>query len=97
MKNWLDLVETPLVIVAVIAIVAVLGLPIVEEWPHRGDRLKGADRKMTRNERRRGKLERLLLQAAEEAEQIGKPDIAEIVREALEELEHPRNNLEEHE
>ena len=31
----------------------------------------------------------------EEAEEIGEPDIAELVREALEELERPRNNLEE--
>ena len=45
----------------------------------------------------RAKLERLLRAAIEEAEQIGEPDIAEIVREALEELEHPRNDLEEHE
>jgi hypothetical protein len=38
----------------------------------------------------------LLLQAIEEAEQIGEPDIAEIVREALGELERPRNDLEDH-
>jgi len=52
---------------------------------------------MKRDESRRAKLERLLREAIEEAEQIGEPDIAEIVREALEELEHPRDDLEEHE
>ena len=58
---------------------------------------KGADREMKRVGLR-AKLERLLRAAIEEeAEQIGEPDIAEIVREALEELEHPRNDLEEHE
>jgi len=57
---------------------------------------KGADREMKRVGLRT-KLERLLRAAIEEAEQIGEPDIAEIVREALEELEHPRNDLEEHE
>jgi hypothetical protein len=45
----------------------------------------------------RAKLERLLREAIEEAEQIGEPDVAEVVREALEELEHPRDDLEEHE
>jgi hypothetical protein len=39
----------------------------------------------------------LLLQAIEEAEVIGQPDVAELVRAALEELEHPRYDLEEHE
>jgi hypothetical protein len=39
----------------------------------------------------------LLLQAIEEAEVVGQPDVAELVREALEQLEHPRNDLEEHE
>jgi len=51
---------------------------------------------MKRDESRRAKLERLLREAIEEAEQIGEPDIAEIVRGALEELEHPRNDLEDH-
>ena len=50
-----------------------------------------------RSSKLRAKLERLLREAIEEAEQIGEPDIAEIVREALEELEHPRDDLEEHE
>ena len=54
------------------------------------------DRKMKR-ESRRAKLETLLRKAIEEAEEAGEPDIAEIVREAVEELEHPRNELEEHE
>jgi hypothetical protein len=57
---------------------------------------KGADTEMKRDESRRAKLERLLREAIEEAEQIGEPDIAEIVRGALEELEHPRNDLEDH-
>ena len=43
---------------------------------------------------RRTHLARLLL---EEAEVVGQPDVAELVRAALEELEHPRNDLEEHE
>ena len=34
----------------------------------------------------------MLRKAIEEAEEVGEPDIAEIVREALEELEHPRND-----
>ena len=38
----------------------------------------------------------MLRKAIEEAEEVGEPDIAEIVREALEELEHPRNDLEDH-
>ena len=46
---------------------------------------------------RRTHLARLLLQAIEEAEVVGQPDVAELVREALEQLEHPRNDLEEHE
>ena len=46
---------------------------------------------------RRTHLARLLLQAIEEAEVVGQPDVAELVRAALEELEHPRNDLEEHE
>ena len=48
---------------------------------------KGADREMMRVSLR-AKLERLLHEAIEVAEQIGEPDIAEIVCEALEELEH---------
>jgi len=48
-----------------------------------------------RDERlRRAQLARLLLDAIEKAEQLGEPDIAEIVREALQELEHPRDDLE---
>ena len=46
---------------------------------------------------RRTHLARLLLQAIEEAEVVGQRDVAELVREALEQLEHPRNDLEEHE
>ena len=50
---------------------------------------------MKRDERpRRAALARVLLDAIEKAEQLGEPDIAEIVRDALEELEHPRNDLE---
>jgi hypothetical protein len=41
-------------------------------------------------------LARVLLNAIEKAEQLGEPDIAEIVRDALQELEHPRNDLEDH-
>ena len=52
---------------------------------------------MKREERlRRAQLARLLLDAIEKAEQLGEPDIAEIVREALQELEHPRDDLENH-
>ena len=52
---------------------------------------------MKREERlRRAQLARLLLDAIEKAEQLGEPDIAEIVRAALQELEHPRNDLEDH-
>jgi hypothetical protein len=50
-----------------------------------------------RDERlRRATLARVLLNAIEKAEQLGEPDIAEIVRGALRELEHPRNDLEDH-
>ena len=50
---------------------------------------------MKREERlRRAQLARLLLDAIEKAEQLGEPDVAEIVREALQELEHPRDDLE---
>jgi hypothetical protein len=38
----------------------------------------------------------LLLDAIEKAEQLAEPDIAEIVRDALQELEHPLNDLEDH-
>jgi hypothetical protein len=52
---------------------------------------------MKRDERlRRAALARVLLDAIEKAEQLGEPDIAEIVRDALQELEHPRNDLEDH-
>jgi hypothetical protein len=52
---------------------------------------------MKRDERlRRARLARLLLDAIEKAEQLGEPDIAEIVRDALQELEHPRDDLEDH-
>ena len=52
---------------------------------------------MKRDERlRRAQLASLLLDAIEKAEQLGEPDIAEIVRDALQELEHPRNDLEDH-
>ena len=52
---------------------------------------------MKREERlRRAQLARLLLDAIEKAEQLGEPDIAEIVRDALQELEHPSNDLEDH-
>ena len=45
---------------------------------------------MKRDERlRRAALARVLLNAIEKAEQLGEPDIAEIVRDALQELEHP--------
>jgi hypothetical protein len=44
----------------------------------------------------RAQLARLLLDAIEKAEQLGEPDIAEIVRDALREREHPRNDLEDH-
>jgi hypothetical protein len=63
---------------------------------NKGGALRGA-LSFGRGESRRAKLETLLRKAIEEAEEAGEPDIAEIVREALEELEHPRNNLEEHE
>ena len=46
---------------------------------------------------RRTHLARMPLQAIEEDEVVGQPDVAELVRAALEELEHPRNDLEEHE
>jgi len=50
-----------------------------------------------RDERlRRAALARVLLNAIEKAEQLGEPDIAEIVRDALQELEHPRNDSENH-
>ena len=50
-----------------------------------------------RDERlRRAALARVLLDAIEKAEELGEPDIAEIVRDALQELEHPRNDLEDH-
>ena len=45
---------------------------------------------------RRAQLARLLLDAIEKAEQLGEPDIAEIVRNALQELGHPRNDLEDY-
>jgi hypothetical protein len=52
---------------------------------------------MKRDERlRRAQLASLLLDAIEKAEQLGEPDIAEIVRDSLQELEHPRNDLEDH-
>jgi hypothetical protein len=52
---------------------------------------------MKRDERlRRAALARVLLNAIEKAEQLGEPDIAEIVREALEELENPRDDLKDH-
>ena len=53
---------------------------------------------MKRDERfRRAELARLLLDAIEKAvSNLGEPDIAEIVRDALQELEHPRNDLEDH-
>ena len=41
-------------------------------------------------------LARVLLNAIEKAEQLAEPDIAEIVRDALQELEHPLNDLEDH-
>ena len=49
---------------------------------------------MKRDESRRAKLERLLREAIKEAEELAEPDVAEIVRDALEELEHPRDDLE---
>ena len=47
-----------------------------------------------KREERLAQLARLLLDAIEKAEQLGEPDIAEIVRDALREREHPRNDLE---
>jgi hypothetical protein len=49
-----------------------------------------------KREERLAQLARLLLDAIEKAEQLAEPDIAEIVRDALQELEHPLNDLEDH-
>jgi hypothetical protein len=51
---------------------------------------------MKRDGSRRAKLERLLREAIKEAEELAEPDVAEIVRDALDELEHPRDDLEDH-
>jgi hypothetical protein len=51
---------------------------------------------MNRDTSSRAKLARLLREAIKEAEELAEADVAEIVRGALEELEHPCNDLEDH-